>query len=426
MSQGGSQGGIWRYENRLILILMFAFGVVFLDRNAYGYLAPFIMPELGMSNTQHGFIISGLSLTWAASAFLIGVLSDASGKRKVILIACMVVFSLCSVFSGLAGSFLALILARTLMGLSEGGMHPIVQSLVVLESSEERRGVNMGVTQNVGSQIVGTITAPILLVWVAEQFDWRTAFFLAAVPGLVMALIVWKFVREPKVHALNPLVRDEAPDGRGRESFFHILGKVYTARNIWLCSIISVFMVAWMVLGWSFMPVFFTEARGIAPQYMSYLVSAPGFVAIVAAFLVPALSDRIGRRPVVIAFCFVALLTPLGALYLAENIWLMGVVVCIGWSASGIFPIFMATIPSETLPVAYLSTSIGVIVGIGEALGGVLSPIVAGGAGDAYGLDSTMWIMALCALVSGMAALFVVETAPVKLRKLAARQQPAE
>src|SRR5690606_19241596 len=117
-----------------------------------------------------GFIISGLSLTWAASAFLIGMLSDASGKRKLILIVCMVVFSLCSVLSGLAGSFLMLILARTVMGLSEGGMHPVVQSLVMLESSEERRGVNMGVTQNVGSQLVGTITAPILLVWVAEQF----------------------------------------------------------------------------------------------------------------------------------------------------------------------------------------------------------------------------------------------------------------
>ena len=421
-----SQGGFWRYENRLILILMFAFGVVFLDRNAYGYLAPFIMPELGMNNTQHGFIISGLSLTWAASAFLIGMLSDASGKRKLILIVCMVVFSLCSVLSGLAGSFLMLILARTVMGLSEGGMHPVVQSLVMLESSEERRGVNMGVTQNVGSQLVGTITAPILLIWVAEHFDWRVSFYLAAVPGLILAFIVWKFVREPEMRAFNPLARDAAADGREKEGILTVIAKVYTTRNIWLCSIISCFMVAWMVLGWTFMPLFFAQARHIPADQMSYLVSAPGFVAIACAFLVPALSDRIGRRPVVIAFCFIALATPLGALYLSSNIWLVGIVTCLGWSASGIFPIFMSTIPSETLPVRYLSTSIGVIVGIGEAVGGVLSPIIAGRAGDLYGLDSTMWVMAACALVSGVVALMITETAPVKLRKLAAQSQPAE
>jgi len=421
-----SQGGFWRYENRLILILMFAFGVVFLDRNAYGYLAPFIMPELGMNNTQHGFIISGLSLTWAASAFLIGMLSDASGKRKLILIVCMVVFSLCSVLSGLAGSFLMLILARTVMGLSEGGMHPVVQSLVMLESSEERRGVNMGVTQNVGSQLVGTITAPILLIWVAEHFDWRVSFYLAAVPGLILAFIVWKFVREPEMRAFNPLARDAAAGGREKEGILTVIAKVYTTRNIWLCSIISCFMVAWMVLGWTFMPLFFAQARHIPADQMSYLVSAPGFVAIACAFLVPALSDRIGRRPVVIAFCFIALATPLGALYLSSNIWLVGIVTCLGWSASGIFPIFMSTIPSETLPVRYLSTSIGVIVGIGEAVGGVLSPIIAGRAGDLYGLDSTMWVMAACALVSGVVALMITETAPVKLRKLAAQSQPAE
>lgn len=421
-----SQGGFWRYENRLILILMFAFGVVFLDRNAYGYLAPFIMPELGMNNTQHGFIISGLSLTWAASAFLIGMLSDASGKRKLILIVCMVVFSLCSVLSGLAGSFLMLILARTVMGLSEGGMHPVVQSLVMLESSEERRGVNMGVTQNVGSQLVGTITAPILLIWVAEHFDWRVSFYLAAVPGLILAFIVWKFVREPEMRAFNPLARDAAAGGREKEGILTVIAKVYTTRNIWLCSIISCFMVAWMVLGWTFMPLFFAQARHIPADQMSYLVSAPGFVAIACAFLVPALSDRIGRRPVVIAFCFIALATPLGALYLSSNIWLVGIVTCLGWSASGIFPIFMSTIPSETLPVRYLSTSIGVIVGIGEAVGGVLSPIIAGRAGDLYGLDSTMWVMAACAIVSGIVALMITETAPVKLRKLAAQSQPAE
>ena len=412
--------GLWTYENRLILILMFAFGVVFLDRNAYNYLSVYVVPALGLNNLQHSFIVSGLSLTWAISAFVIGVLADSSGKRKLILISCMVIFSLCSVLSGMAGTFFLFVLARAIMGLSEGGVHPIVQSLVMLESSEKRRGVNMGVTQNVGSQIVGVITAPVILVWIAEHYDWHMAFYVAAVPGLIMAALVGWFVREPDIHAFNPLARDESPQARQKESVLKIVGTVYRQRNIILCSIISCFMVAWMVLGWTFMPRFFTEARGITPEHMSYLVSAPGYIAIACAFLVPGLSDRIGRRPVVIAFAFIALATPLGAIYLSDNFWLVMIVTSIGWSASGIFPLFMATIPSETLPIKYLSTSIGVIVGIGEVIGGVLSPIIAGEASDLYGgLDASMWIMVICALVAGVVSLGLTETAPVKVKRLA-------
>jgi len=156
-----------RYEQRLIWVLGITFGFLFFDRNAASFLMPFIARDLHFSNQQVGLIASALSLTWAVSAFLGGALSDRTGSRKPVLLASAVAFSLCSFLSGLAGSFMALFLARLLMGLVEGPFMPVCQSLLAAESDPGKRGHNMGVMQNFGSNILGSFAAPLVLVAIA-------------------------------------------------------------------------------------------------------------------------------------------------------------------------------------------------------------------------------------------------------------------
>src|SRR5690242_1253961 len=187
-----------RYEQRLVWVLGITFGFLFFDRNSAAFLMPFIARDLSFSNQQVGLIASALSFTWAVSAFLGGALSDRTGSRKPVLLASAVAFSLCSFLSGLAGSFVALFTARLLMGLVEGPFMPVCQSLLAVESDPGRRGHNMGVMQNFGSNILGSFAAPLLLVAIAEHSSWRMAFFLAGIPGLLMALLVARYVHEPQ------------------------------------------------------------------------------------------------------------------------------------------------------------------------------------------------------------------------------------
>src|SRR5690606_26417377 len=98
---------LFTYENGILLLLGFTFGLVFFDRNAINILMPSIIGDLGLSNTQVGLLGSGLSAAWAISAYVIGAWSDRSGMRKPFLLASTIVFSLCSSLSGLAGSFAA-------------------------------------------------------------------------------------------------------------------------------------------------------------------------------------------------------------------------------------------------------------------------------------------------------------------------------
>ena len=113
------------YQTWLVLLLSLNFGILFFDRQAANFMMPQIQPDLGLSNFQVGMIASGLSLTWALAALTVGPLSDRLGSRKPILLACTLMFCACSMLSGLAGGFLALLAARLLMGAAEGGVMPI-------------------------------------------------------------------------------------------------------------------------------------------------------------------------------------------------------------------------------------------------------------------------------------------------------------
>jgi MFS family permease len=183
---------------------------------------------------------------------------------------------------------------------------------------------------------------------------------------------------------------------------------------MWICVLVCCVMVAWMVLGWTFLPVYYMNARGISSGSMSVLMSLLGISAAVFSFIVPGLSDRLGRKPMVIVFCAVGVLVPLAALYYQGPLGVLGALIFLGWAASGTFPIFMATIPSETISVRHVATATGTVVGIGEITGGVLSPTLAGRAADVYGLHAPLLIMTACAIVGAVLALFLVETAPAR------------
>jgi MFS family permease len=404
-----------RYETRLIWVLTITFGFVFFDRNAANFLMPFIADDLHFNNTQVGWVASALSFTWAISSFLGGVYSDRTGNRKKFLLISVVAFSLCSFASGLAISFETLISTRLLMGAAEGPILPISQSLVAIESTAAKRGNNMGVMQNFGSNMLGSFAAPLILVAIASAFSWRWAFYLAGVPGLIMALLIAKHVRQPvATTAAGPGAQTDAQMAAPAETRMGY-GEMLKHRNMWLCMLMAIFMVAWMVLGWAFLPLFYTKVRQISNGQMSVLMSVLGLSAAFFSFVVPAFSDRFGRRPVIVLFNFIGLLVPLAALHFHGSLFMLGTLIFIGWSASGTFPLFMGTVPSETIPARYVATSLGMVVGLGEVLGGVGAPAIAGRAADHYGLQAPLMIMVVCAIVGTVLALFLRETAPIRL-----------
>jgi fucose permease len=103
---------------------------------------------------------------------------------------------------------------------------------------------------------------------------------------------------------------------------------------------------------------------------------------------------------------------PLGALYFPGPALPLGAIFFVGWIVVGAFPLFMATIPSETVDQRHTATALGLIMGVGEGVGGAISPTLAGAAADRFGLQAPLWIMFVLPLIAALLSFGLRETAP--------------
>jgi predicted MFS family arabinose efflux permease len=186
----------------------------------------------------------------------------------------------------------------------------------------------------------------------------------------------------------------------------------FRERNILLCAIIAILLVAYLVICWSFMQLWLIEGRHFDDNEAKWLMAVLGISAGVGSFVVPAISDRIGRKPVMIVVPLIGIILPLGAMLFDGSLWIMAGIFFLGWALNGVFPMFMATIPSETVDPRHTATALGVVMGAGEVFGGVLGPFAAGAAADQFGAQAPMWIMAGLCTTAAVLALGLRETAP--------------
>jgi MFS family permease len=402
-----------RYENLLVVVLFLAFGFVFFDRQAVPFLFPFISEEIGLNNTQLGIITGVLAVSWALSGAAVGKLSDKLGVRKPILLAAVVAFSTFSALSGFVSGFLSLLLIRALMGLAEGAVLPMAQSLMIEASQPHRRGLNMGLVQTTSSGLLGGILAPPIVVGLAQVFGWRTAFYLTIIPGLLIALWIWRAVRERP--PASPLLQE---DGTWAEPAGHkpSVGEVIRMRNIWLCMLIAVCMLTWFILILTFTPTYLVTVTGYSPGTMATVMTFLGVAWVIWGAATPAISDRIGRKTRLTAFSAVAVLCPLAVVYIGSPVAL-SIAVLITFVGIGCFSLFMATIPGETVSHGALATALGIVMGVGEISGGAIAPVIAGIASDAWGLQAAMYIAAGGAAIAALLSLGLHETAPRVLER---------
>lgn len=407
----------WTYENKIVAIFFFTVGFVFFDRLILNFLIPFIQEDIHLDNTSIGLLAAALSVTWALASIIGGRISDKVKSKRLYLVTLMVAFSLTSFFQGFVVTFAHLVILRLLMGLLEGPIIPVTQSVLAIESSPRRRGFNLGFTMNTANGLFGSILAPLVIVALATVFDWRTAFFVTLVPGLIMAAVIWKVMREPKVDdvALAPVALDShGTDGAASAARMRPQGQlkeVLKNRNIILSILIfsgfMVYLMALMVFG----PVYLTSMKGFTPGTMSLVMAAFGLGTAVWGFVVPLISDRIGRKPTSVIFGVLSVMAPLSLLFLSDPV-LMALAVFIFAAGMGVGGMAMSVIPAESVPAMYAGLAVGLPTGIGELIGGFLNPLLTGIAADQFGLPVALLVSCGGAIVATIFALFLTETAP--------------
>jgi len=124
-----------------------------------------------------------------------------------------------------------------------------------------------------------------------------------------------------------------------------------------------------------------------------------GVAGLVSSILVPALSDRIGRKKVLIVFSFVGVLYPFMVYFLAGSALHLPAMF-FTYFLMGAIPLAAAVVPSEAVPEHLKTKAIGLISAIGEIVGGVIVPAIAGVLPDKLDPSAFLWVSAVLAILA--------------------------
>ena len=381
------------YENGIVSLMALTFGALFFDRLALNYLGPYVAKDLGLNNTQLGILAGGLALAWAFSSYFTTAWSEKKNRNKLVFILAVVVFSICSFGSGIAVGFATLLIARIIMGLAEGPVIPLAQLFVERESSPNRLGINVGILQAVGGALFGSILAPVILIGIAEEMSWRTAFYIAGVPGLLLALVTFFY--------LKPSTAQSAGAEKRQSLNVRELLKYHNIK--WGL------VVACCVLGWwfailPFITKYFTDVQGMSGEDMQKTMGLLGVAMLLSSMFFPGISDKIGRKKAILVAIGLGVFYPFAVFYLNGSIVHLPAMM-LTYSMVGVIPLVAAIIPSEAVPNHLKGVAIGFVTAVGEVVGGVIVPAVSGALSDIVDQSAFLWVAATLAVIGFLAAL---------------------
>ena len=398
----------FRYENNLLILLFLVFGLVFMDRLSIIFLFPFVAEELNLNNTQMGMLVGATSIAWGISTLLFASVSDFIGKKKLTLIIFILGFSIATFSSGLVGGLGSLILVRLLMGITEGPVIPLIQSTMMAESTPKRRGTNLGLIQGSAS-LMGNAFAPLLVVAIAVATNWRYSFFALAIPGIILAVILMFYMKEPNFN------KGIGTNDKKVKPTFQEYKSVFKTRNVWVSMLMAIFYMTYLLVFTSFMPLFLSGVSNYSTGQYGAILGIMGIGTFFWQFLLPSISDKLGRKTIIVPATFIAILLPLAVAAFHTNFALLAISVFILTIGFGAQPLYLAIIPSESVPRIFAATAIACVVLTGEIIGGTAGPVLAGILADKFSLYTPLWLASGTAVVFFLLSFLLKETAPVKV-----------
>ena len=211
----------------ILLVLLAAYTLSFLDRQVVTILAEAIKKDLHISNLQLG-MLTGLAFAIFYTFLGIPIARLAERHSRPLIVAVsMALWSAFTLLSGRATSFGVMGLARLGVGFGEAGCNPCAHSMIADITPPEKRASALAF-YSLGVPI-GTMLGLILGGVIADEYGWRVAFMVAGAPGLLLAAITVITIKEPRAQRAD----DSETYASSRPSFQQTLKELRGKRTFW-------------------------------------------------------------------------------------------------------------------------------------------------------------------------------------------------
>ena len=306
------------YSRYALALLVVVYVFNFIDRTIVNILIEPIGNEFGLADWQRGFFGgTAFAIFYSTLGVPIARFADRSRRSRVIAVA-LGFWSLMTALQGLALGFVSLALTRVFVGIGEAGCSPPAHSLIADLFPAARRGRALAIYA-LGIPIGGSIGV-FAGGWMREYFDWRTAFMVVGLPGVLLAGLVWFTLREP--------TRGHWEGGAGsanQGSLGEVFDFLRKLPSFWHLAFAGALHAFYGYGAGAFNPAFFERVHGMGPLHYGQMAALIGLTAGVGGtFLGGWLGDRFGVRdvrsyPLVPAVGAIILIPFVIAVYLAPD-----------------------------------------------------------------------------------------------------------
>jgi MFS family permease len=281
-----------RLHYRIVALCFFAWIFDFFDLVLYSFLLVGIARELHLSATDSSLVLGTSFLMTALGGVGFGLLGDRVG-RKPVIVASTLIYGVGTLLCSSAHSLAELVLWRTVAGLGIGGEWAAGQSMIAETVPAQYRARYACYVQT-GAPL-GILFAAIAGGFLQPAIGWRAVFVVAAMPALVVALVVWRWLPESDVWLHNASV--QSPGWRADLRFLASYQRILAVLFLVLLVNSEAY---WFTYSW--LPGYLELSRKLSNHAAGRLVIGMQIGAVVGYLSFGLFADRFGRRPVFSAF----------------------------------------------------------------------------------------------------------------------------
>ena len=367
-------------------------------------LLPLIGKELGLSYGEIGAIMTCQYLVGAISNVPGGLAVDFVSRKTMPMAISMLWVGVPYLLMGLTHTYWLLLVCSALVGVGNNLWHPAAIPLLA-QRFPERRGLAValhGMGGNLGDAIAPFASGALLTI-----LSWREVVIVNVIPGLLLAALILVYVNRTTEQS-----RDMAEkSGRMRAAdVLSALRTMFTSRTVLMVSASSAFRLMTQAGLLTFLPVFLATQMGYSPIWIGACMLALQTAGFVAAPIAGHLSDRMGRRRIVMSsMAMTGLLLLLMATIGRSTAFVLFISV-LGFFLFAIRAVMQAWILDAT-PKSMGGTSIGILFGT-QAIGAAVGPALGGIFADHYGLMATFYFLAITIVIANLFIFFTPVSEP--------------
>ena len=365
-------------------------------------LLPIIGRELGLTYSQIGLIMTCQYVAGAVANIPGGILVDTVGRKGLLMALSLFWVGFPYLLMGFSHGYLMLLGCVALVGFGNSLWHPTAIPTLA-GRFPERKGLVLS-SHGMGGN-VGDATAPIVVGALLAVLGWRQVVVINVVPGLIMSMLLLVFLGTLRIGSKSK-AREKHQEKHAEEGhqslrdYFRGVPALFRNRGLLVLTASSAFRSMTQNALLTFLPVYLAYEMHYSPFYVGagmFALQAAGFAATPVA---GHLSDRMGRRSVMMTTMGMTAVVLLFMAFAGKSPLFILFIAVLGFFLYAIRPVLQAWL-LETTPKNMGGTSIGILFGA-QALGSSIAPLLGGMIADRWGLTSTFWFLAFTIVVANL------------------------